>query len=341
MVDVKSKRCEAAGCDKRPTFDAPGGKGRFCAAHAAAGMVDVKSKRCEAAGCDKLSPTFDAPGGKGRFCVAHAAAGMVDVKHKRCEAAGCDTRTYYGRPGHPPTHCAAHRQPGMIRRPNARCSSCRELAIYGSATDYIPTHCETHRATDAINLVERPCVLCGMTMVLDTDDRCEYCHPERFATARLAKQTALMDYLNLRKDLPVPLSTDKIVDGGACGKERPDRIYDLGDKILIAECDERQHMDRPCECEQTRMVNIGQSFGGIPVYFLRWNPDAYSPASSRKSPESLEKRNKLLGDLIRDIHRGRHVPPPALVAAIYLYYDDWDGLSSEKWQIITPLTPAP
>lgn len=231
----------------------------------------------------------------------------------------------------------------MIRRPNGRCRfhSCREPAIYGSSSDYIPTHCDTHRTADAINLVERACVSCGMTMVLDTDDRCKYCHPERFKAARLAKQTALMSYLDLRKDLPVPLSTDKIVDGGACGKERPDRIYDLGDKILIAECDENQHRDRPCECEQTRMVNIGQSFGGVPTYFLRWNPDQYCPESDRKIPEPLEKRNKLLGDLIRDIHRGRHVPPPALVAIIYLYYDGWNGLAAESWQVITPLTSDP
>jgi hypothetical protein len=38
-------------------------------------------------------------------------------------------------------------------------------------------------------------------------------------------------------------STDKIVEGGICGKERPDRIYDLGDKIIVLECDEHQHRE--------------------------------------------------------------------------------------------------
>jgi hypothetical protein len=128
-----------------------------------------------------------------------------------------------------------------------------------------------------------------------------------------------------------------MIDGGACGKERPDRIYDLGDKIIVLECDEHQHRDRACLCEQTRMVNIGQSFGGLPTYFIRWNPDDYSPANPRKHPEPLAKRHKLCGDLIRDIQKGKIPLPEALVSAIYLYYDDWDSLTEHSWQILTPL----
>ncbi len=303
-------------------------------------MINVVSKLCAEPGCDIINPVFDLPDGKGRFCATHKTAAMVNVVSKTCDVPDCETRVRYGRPGHPPTHCAVHRQPGMIRRPNGRCRSCREPAIFGSATDYIPTHCDSHKAADAINLVERACVACGFVMVLDTDDRCEYCHPERFAAARLAKQNAIMTYLDSRKELPRPLSTDKIVDGGACGKERPDRIYDLGDRVLIVECDEYQHRERPCECEQTRMVNIGQSFGGTPTYFIRWNPDQYCPESDRKNPEALEKRNKLLGDLIRDIYRGKHIPPLALTAAIYLYYDGWDGFSATSWDILVAFETA-
>ena len=51
------------------------------------------------------------------------------------------------------------------------------------------------------------------------------------------------------------------------------------------------------------MVNIGQSFGGLPVYFIRWNPDDYS--SDKKEPELLAKRHKLVGDLLKDIKNGR------------------------------------
>jgi hypothetical protein len=137
-----------------------------------------------------------------------------------------------------------------------------------------------------------------------------------------------MAYLDAR-DL-AGTSTDIQIDGGVCGKERPDRVYDFGDKIVILECDEHQHKDRQCLCEQTRMINIGQSFGGVPVYFIRWNPDEYS--TDKKTQDSLKKRYTLVGDLIRDIRDGIHTLPNALVSALYMYYDGWGGLKEEEWK---------
>jgi hypothetical protein len=72
-------------------------------------------------------------------------------------------------------------------------------------------------------------------------------------------------------------SYDMAIDGGSCGRERPDAMYDLGTHIVIVECDEHQHKSYPCECEQARMINIGQTFGGLRVLFVRFNPDTYSP----------------------------------------------------------------
>ena len=289
-------------------------------------MVDVKNKRCEHPGCDSR-PTFDIKGGKGRFCVTHKTAEMVDVKSKRCEHPGCNIRASYGKPGHPRSHCFQHREKGMIRRPNATCKKCKELAIWGK--NWIPKHCETHKTADEDNLVEQPCSSCNLMYILDKEGKCENCNPESWATARLAKQNALMTYLDnrgLNGD-----TTDTMIDNGTCGKERPDRVYDLEDKIIILECDEYQHQDRNCVCEQTRMINIGQTFGGRPVHFLRWNPDDYSPENERANPEDLAKRYKLVGDLLRDIKNGKHELPNALVSVIYLYYDGWNGLSAKNW----------
>ena len=293
--------------------------------------------KCSSEGCSKRA-NFDLPGGKGRFCVTHKTAEMEDVKSKRCAQAGCDIRPAYGKPGLPLSHCAKHRSPGMIRRSNGKCKAprCREPALYG--TNYIPRHCETHKTDGEQNLVERECVSCHLIMILNTADHCEYCDPATFATARLAKQNALFDYLDARTDQPATQSTDTMVDGGICGKERPDRVYDLGDKIVILECDEHQHRDRACDCEQTRMANLGQTFGGVPVYFIRWNPDDYSPESDRKEPELLTKRHKLVGDLLRDIKKRKvKMPTDSLVSVIYLYYDGWDKLSVEPWRSVVAL----
>ena len=324
-------KCEHEGCDSQPAFNIKGGKRKFCVKHKTAEMVDVKNKRCEHEGCDSR-PVFDIKGGKGKFCAKHKTTEMVDVMSKRCENEGCETRVLYGKPGHQASHCSKHRQKGMIRRPKAKCVLCKELAIWG--TNWVPKHCETHKTADEQNLVEQPCSSCNLLYILDKENKCENCNPASFATARLAKQNALMAYLDAR-DLKGD-STDIVIDNGICGKERPDRVYDLGDKIVILECDENQHEDRQCLCEQTRMVNIGQTFGGLPVYFIRWNPDDYSPENDRKMPEDLAKRYKLVGDLIRDIKKNKITLPTALISVIYMYYNGWDSLQNTEWQVLTP-----
>jgi len=171
-------------------------------------------------------------------------------------------------------------------------------------------------------------------MILDKNDKCEYCNPEIFKRTTLAKQNNLMNYLDnidLKGD-----STDKIINYGECGLERPDRIYDFNDKIIILECDEHQHKNRNCTCEQTRMVNIGQSFGGIPVYFIRFNPDDYIPLNN-KNTDDIKKRYKLLGEFIKSIKNNKTILPKAFVSSFYMYYDDWDGIEKEDWKIINAL----
>lgn len=331
MINVKSKRCEQDGCDKvNPNFGNKGENGRFCKTHKTPEMVDVKSKRCEYDDCE-IKPIFDIKGGKGRYCVLHKTPEMIDVRHKLCKNDGCTRRSYYGKPGLSISCCFQHREAGMIRNPTTKCLNCKELAIWG--TNWIPRHCETHKTDDDENLIERKCNSCSLLYILDKTNMCENCNPASWNIARLAKQNALMAYLD---NIGLTgTSTDSIIDNGICGKERPDRVYDFGDKIVILECDEHQHRERACLCEQIRMVNIGNNFGGIPVYFIRWNPDNYSPANSNKRPEPLSKRYKLCGDMINDIKNDRFILPNNLVSAIYLYYDEWSSLADEQWKVLT------
>ena len=219
----------------------------------------------------------------------------------------------------------------MITRPRARCTVCRKPAIYGKS--FVPSHCEAHRESDDENLMERQCISCNLIMVLDKNNRCEYCDPVRFETNRLAKQNALMEYLNhrgLRGN-----STDVIIERGECGRERPDRVFEFDDKIVILECDEHQHRDRQCLCEQTRMVNISQSYGGMPVYFIRWNPDNYVSPGERKL-DPVVKRHTVVANFLRDIRDNRIRLPSALLSVFYMYYDGWVGFDLARWEVITP-----
>jgi hypothetical protein len=332
MINVMGKKCSNKDCDKIPTFGEKGKKATFCKEHKLDNMVDVLNKQCKNNDCNKRA-NFDIKGGNGKFCFVHKTSDMVDVRHRKCVE--CGQRDCYGKPGKPTSHCSIHRKAGMIRNSNSKCKSpkCKESAIYGK--NLIPTYCETHKNADDINFVERECVSCNLIMILDDNNKCEYCNPESFKTIRLIKQNALMDYLdanNLKGD-----STDKIVNGGSCGLERPDRVFDFGDKIVILECDEYQHKNRQCVCEQSRMVNLGQSYGGIPVYFIRWNPDDYKQPNSDKKPDTVLQRHKLVKEFIKDIKQNKLNLPIALVSAFYMYYDEWSGLNNNNWEIITAL----
>ena len=281
-------------------------------------------------GCE-LRASYSLKGNEAEWCAMHKKDKTINTRHTHCEE--CDILTRYGLPGRKPTHCSTHKKPGMLRFPNARCTSttCKSPAIYG--TNWTPSHCEEHKTEEDQNLVEKSCASCGLLYVLDRENKCEHCAPASFATARLAKQNALMAYLDARGLSGT--STDVQIESGVCGKERPDRVYDFGDKIVILECDEHQHMDRQCLCEQTRMINIGQSFGGTPVYFIRWNPDEYS--TDKKVQESLKKRYTTVGDLLRDLHDGIYSLPEGLVSALYMYYDGWTCLKQEEWKILSTL----
>ena len=53
------------------------------------------------------------------------------------------------------------------------------------------------------------------------------------------------------------------------------------------------------------------------------------------SSEPLTMHHKLVADVICDIQNGKmKLPCNGLVYAIYLYYDDWDGLANETWKVL-------
>ncbi len=332
MVNVVSKRCCHPGCDTQPFYGKERGKGRFCKAHAELGMVDVKSKRCCHPGCDTI-PGYDKEGGKGRFCKAHAEHGMLDVKSKRCCHPGCYTQAWYGLPGHKPSVCAQHRQPGMLRKPNAKCKhpNCKESAMYGKYLE--PRRCESHKLADDQNLVEQECVSCHLPMVLNAEHLCEFCKPEAFERAALAKQRRVMAYLDANN--LTGTSTDRIVDGGVCGKERPDRMYELPDRVIIVEVDENQHRDRTCECEQTRMVNVSQSFGGLPTFWIRFNPDEYKPARAVSQQKTVEDRLKTLVKTLQHTLANTE-KPHAFVQVLHLYFNGWKESQANMWEVLVP-----
>jgi hypothetical protein len=116
--------------------------------------------------------------------------------------------------------------------------------------------------------------------------------------ARLAKQREVRNFLEVHlPDYPIDAYDRVLGSARECGdRERPDFYWNRGAWSVILEVDEEQHKGRPEECECIRMINLFQSEGGIPVFFIRFNPDAYQ---SRELSLSLKQRLSVLRDWLK------------------------------------------
>ncbi len=337
MINLQSKMCIHPLCQTQSSYGFPEGKMEWCSGHAnrKAGMIDLKHPRCEIPGC-KNSRSHRYKGKKLTRCGQHKETDMIDTKHTKCDDEKCDQDACYGIPGNKPTKCKGHKVAGMIKHPNRRCNTrsggkrCREIATHG---DDEPEHCEKHMKTHEFNLVENKCKSCNLLTILNEQSYCEACNPGVFEKVRMVKQTALMTYLD--KHNLHGQSTDKAIYHGECGLERPDRVFELVDKVIILECDEHQHRHITRDCEEIRMFNISQQFESLPVYFIRWNPDKYRINGKSTNNETLRERYKYVATFIQNIIDNQMELPHAFSSVIYMYYDEWTGPENSEWQILT------
>jgi len=315
MVDVMTRTCEHEECTKHPAFNFDTEtRGNFCRTHKGDTMVDVVSKTCEHEECTKRHPLFNFRGKKGgRFCSEHMEVGMVDVVHPSCDV--CDNRATVGLPGHQATRCRAHAVDGMKAYPRRRCdhAKCKKLALFGLNG---PRKCDTHRDTDDINWVERECVECGLLEILNRTYRCNPCDPDKFNTVRLAKQNQIKRWLDAKGIVYV--SCDVMIEKGECFAYRPDFVIDFGTHIVVLEVDEHQHKGYGKECDEVRMVNVYQSFGGLPVKFIRYNPDEFVVNGKKHNP-SFAYRVKLLQEHLR---YAAEDPAVSALSVKYMFYND-------------------
>ncbi len=76
-------------------------------------------------------------------------------------------------------------------------------------------------------------------------------------------------------------------DPKQCGIYRPDFVFEWAEGVLILEYDEQMHSDRVKRCELVRMAEISLGYGGRPVHWIRFNPDAFKVAD-----KTLRMRNE-------------------------------------------------
>lgn len=315
MVNIFGLKCNQ--CDRQPAFNFVGEKTPVsCKTHAEYGMVNIKKRTCKHNLCNRTA-YFNFKNKKPLFCSRHMEMGMIDVANKKCELCISDDskkRASYGLPGKPATACSEHKQPGHIANPKRRCEQCKEFAIYGMGT--VPKFCEQHKSDHHLNLVHQLCTVCNVLEITDLQGKCSRCSDYLKKRLYCRKQRLVKDWIDRTINLQRYESYDKQIDNGSCGKERPDFMWDAGTHKVILEVDEDQHKDRPCECEQTRMVNITNAIG-LPCVWIRFNPDEYKGS---KGVTDAKRKDTL----IRVLNEYLTTPPQShqeYCRIIHLFFD--------------------
>jgi hypothetical protein len=185
-------------------------------------------------------------------------------------------------------------------------------------------YCEAHAPDGSTDFAQRPCASCNLPEVLGAEGRCAACDPVRRAKYLKSREILVKGWLEAEGLQYV--SHDRMLDGGACGKKRPDFLFDAGTHYVILEVDERQHEGDAYECEQTRMVNLAQS-AGIPTVFLRFNPDGDMPLTGRAVPLACrcESLIRWLRWMMVVGGEGNPAARGAFCEVRYLYFDGCDG----------------
>lgn len=359
MINKKHATCIIDNCEKLASYNYKGNKRpEYCGEHAdKTKMANVKNRICQYEDCIKRA-LFGQEGGVAMYCGEHrdgpvknevnvtmakegpvkketmAKEGPVqpnkDIVNKKCEVEGCNGHRLFG--FHQNTHCAKHKKEGMIRTPNTVCKNedCKERAIYGIIGGK-PMYCEEHKGKekDLINLIEKKCKKCKLIEIMSKyeEDVCIYCtqHTQHHKIRKELLIKHLLDENNIKYDTHNLVVSDKI-----CGKERPDFTFDMTTHMVILEVDEYQHSKYIKECENVRMYNITQSLGGIPVIWIRYNPDIYMVGNNKINTPDRYRHATLIEYLTKFVKD----KPKNLAEVIYLYYNEYQKDNNKRITLI-------
>lgn len=107
---------------------------------------------------------------------------------------------------------------------------------------------------------------------------------------------------------------------------RPDAWVDLAHRVLVVECDEKQHAHYDQSCELRRMVELLAAAEGRPLTIIRWNPDEYTKGQPTLHQEIVPQettRFRRYTALKRAISQSiKEQADGTLLNVQYLFYDE-------------------
>jgi hypothetical protein len=196
-----------------------------------------------------------------------------------------------------------------------------------------PRWCAQHAPVEAVDIRNKKCAFDGCDVnVQQGHTHCANHDTERKRKTRVREHKVA----NFLRDNGFHwTSWNKQLSETACGRYRPDFAFELPTHVVVLEVDEHQHAAPGYACDTARMVDVHGSYGGLPVTFVRFNPDAFKLAGET-TRVPLQTRLKTLGDELRAALAS---PPSHSLEIVRLFYDSPDTRTVvATW--IDPCDPA-
>jgi len=187
----------------------------------------------------------------------------------------------------------------------------------------------------------RLCVGCKSMPVQKVGDFCKTCVPiasshARVREARMAATLKEWASKGLISEVKWWNKQNPTAEPLQCGRFRPDFVYEWNEGVLVLEYDEQMHSDRPKQCELDRMEKVTLGYGARPVFWIRYNPDAFKVAGKTLTTTRVT-REKVLLKMLQDTIG--HADYDHFMTVCYLFYDtpknSPEGKYMQKFQFKT------
>jgi hypothetical protein len=304
--------CAHPDCLILPSFGFFDGKPKHCYKHRDDGEINLVNKKCEIDGCE-ITANYGPLDGIAKRCRSHIKPGDFHI-YRLCKSKGCIIVASYGLNGRNAKHCGFHRKPDEINcfTPICKTEGCEDIAYYGPKGKS-SLHCIDHKKEGEVSRGGKPCISCGL-WYYGSYEKCRYCRPNE---QRNGHEFNILSFLKSKKKFSGfthdKMSADNVK---ACGRWRPDFVWDLGTHFVVLEVDEKQHKRYGEECERSRELDIACGLG-LPTTFIRFNPDSYNYKGRRLNPP-LEKRLPRLEKILDIAMRAK---PSNFIYVKKVFYD--------------------
>jgi hypothetical protein len=148
-------------------------------------------------------------------------------------------------------------------------------------------------------------------------------HTERAHQRRKKREERLYKYLTSVGYTPDRETVVQFCGEGSKKLARLDFTVYKPDRVVVVECDEREHDREPVLCEVTRMLNVAAQHrlrSDLPLHFIRFNPDGYKVDGRAQKPKMAERHKELLLAI--------EEPVSAPLAISYICYSSTAGVAN-------------